>query len=400
MSLQLITRNRDLKALQDDGYEVDINSDHLVIYNVPYVNAKKQVKRGTLVSVLDLAGDVTVRPSTHVVMFSGEYPCYKNGDEISEIKCESLDNKKIGADLVVNYSFSSKPKEGYEDYYQKMTTYVAIISGHAEAVDPNATARTRCVIETNDPDSVFEYVDTASSRAGITALSNKLEINKLAIIGLGGTGSYILDLVAKTPVREIHLFDGDDFLQHNAFRSPGAPSIDELREIPKKVNYLASRYIPMRKNIISHDFRISAENVDELNDMDFVFLCVDKGIVKLPIIEKLESVGIPFIDVGMGLQLVDDRLHGIISVTVSTVHQRDHVREKKRIGFSSGGVDEMYSQNIQIADLNMLNAALAVIKWKKILGFYADLEHEYFSAYTIDGNHLTNEDKLEAKPCS
>ena len=53
-------------------------------------------------------------------------------------------------------------------------------------------------------------------------------------MGLGGTGSYVLDLVAKTPVWEIHLFDGDAFLQHNAFRSPGAPSLDELEAQPPK----------------------------------------------------------------------------------------------------------------------------------------------------------------------
>ena len=156
----------------------------------------------------------------------------------------------------------------------------------------------------------------------------------------------------------------------------------------------------MRKKIIPHGFFINAENINELDDMDFVFLCVDRGDVKLPIIERLESVDIPFIDVGMGVELGDDRLCGIVRVTASTAHQRDHIREKKRIGFSDGGVDEIYSRNIQIADLNMLNAALAVIKWKKILGFYTDLEREYFSAYTIDGNHLTNEDKLEAKTCS
>ncbi|WP_318271316.1 ThiF family adenylyltransferase [Sphingobacterium cellulitidis] len=46
----------------------------------------------------------------------------------------------------------------------------------------------------------------------------KLERQKIAIIGLGGTGAYILDMVAKTPVKEIHLFDGDSFDQHNAFR--------------------------------------------------------------------------------------------------------------------------------------------------------------------------------------
>ena len=30
----------------DDGYEIDVKSGHLVISNVPYVNAEKQVRRG------------------------------------------------------------------------------------------------------------------------------------------------------------------------------------------------------------------------------------------------------------------------------------------------------------------------------------------------------------------
>ena len=84
--------------------------------------------------------------------------------------------------------------------------------------------RTRC----------FRYMDTASGRAGIGAISEQLATGPVAIVGLGGTGSYILDLVAKTPVREIHLFDGDRFGQHNAFRSPGAPHIDTLRQTPPK----------------------------------------------------------------------------------------------------------------------------------------------------------------------
>jgi len=41
----------------------------------------------------------------------------------------------------------------------------------------------------------------------------------------------------------------------------------------------------------------------------------------------------------------------------------------------------------------MLNAALAVIKWKKLFGFYFDFEQELSSTYTIDGNHLLNEDQ-------
>src|SRR5208283_2007647 len=119
---------------------------------------------------------------------------------------------------------------GYKDHYEKMTTYAAIISNPARTIDPHATAQTFPVIEAEDEDSVFHYLDTASSRAEITAVTRKLELKKLAIVGVGGTGSYVLDLTAKTPVKEIHLFDGDGFLQHNGFRSPGAPSSEELGE--------------------------------------------------------------------------------------------------------------------------------------------------------------------------
>ena len=37
--------------------------------------------------------------------------------------------------------------------------------------------------------------------------------------------------------------------------------------------------------------------------------------------------------------------------------------------------------------------ALAVIKWKKLFGFYLDLDDEHHCTYTLDGNMLLNEDK-------
>jgi hypothetical protein len=36
-----------------------------------------------------------------------------------------------------------------------------------------------------------------------------------------------------------------------------------------------------------------------------------------------------------------------------------------------------------------------VVQWKQHYGFYADLEHEHYAAYTVDGNHLLNEDQPE-----
>ncbi|MDT8870736.1 hypothetical protein RAA17_05285 [Komagataeibacter rhaeticus] len=77
-----------------------------------------------------------------------------------------------------------------------MTTYVAVISGPATTLQPGVSARPYAPPEPED-ESPFNYMDTASARAGIGALTERLTRDRVAIIGLGGTGSYVLDLVAK-----------------------------------------------------------------------------------------------------------------------------------------------------------------------------------------------------------
>jgi hypothetical protein len=247
-------------------------------------------------------------------------------------------------------------------------------------------------VRTDQEDSVFKYIDTASSRAEINAVSKKLELGKIAIAGLGGTGSYVLDLVVKTPVKEIHLFDGDIFFQHNAFRCPGAPSGEELDEKLSKVIYFERIYSKMRHGIVAHPEYLGPQNLDQLKGMDFVFLCMEGGSKRL-VVERLEQLGVPFVDVGMGVYLKNESLGGTIRTTTSTNAKRDHVRTKNRIPFSDGTEKNEYDKNIQIADLNALNAALAVIKWKKLFGFYIDQEREHFSTYAIGGNDMNNEDQ-------
>ncbi len=396
MSQQLINRSLDLKKLQDDGYEIEIRSNHLLLKNVPYLNSQRQVRRGTLVSTLTLAGDKTTTPDDHQTHFSGEVPCNEDGSPNSKILNQST-KRSLGPDVEIDHSFSAKPKENggrYEDYYQKMTTYVAILEGPAQAIDSSATAKTFAVIS-DEKESVFKYLDTASSRAGIGAVTAKLRGGKIGIIGLGGTGSYVLDQVAKTPVDEIHLFDGDIFLQHNAFRCPGAASIEDLSKQLNKAEYFGLLYSKMRSGIVVHPHEIGASNIELLKEMSFVFICIDNGPAKRVIVARLEEWKIPFVDVGIGVYLVDDKLGGVIRVTTSSERKRKHIHEKQRISFGDAGDGNEYNKNIQIGDLNGLNAMLAVIKWKKMMGFYLDLEDEHFSTYTIDGNALCNEDKLD-----
>ncbi len=163
-------------------------------------------------------------------------------------------------------------------------------------IKPDATARSLAVKEMKADESVFRYADNGVARAGLTEITRRLEVEKLAIFGLGGTGSYILDLVAKTPVKEIHLFDDDVLLNHNAFRAPGAPTLDELRAPPLKVNYFAAIYGRMHRGIRPHAEFISEKNLELLDGVRFAFLCFDDAPAKVKLIEHLEAGKVSFYD--------------------------------------------------------------------------------------------------------
>lgn len=330
------------------------------------------------------------RPITWSPSLAG-VPCDQHGTLLTKI-INNTNRTRLAEGLDADCMFSSKPLVGfYEDYYAKITSYVTMLCGPAQVIDPTATARTYPVIRASGDDSVFRYLDSASSRARISALTDKLALPKVAIIGLGGTGSFILDLIVKTPIREIHLYDRDRLYAHNAFRAPGAASVDELDAALTKVEYYRRKYEVMRRGIVAHPVHVDEANIDELRAMAFVFLAMDSGPAEKFIVRKLQEFGIPFIETGMGVYRVREMLGGIVRVTASTPEFGEHVWDRQRIPFGDEEDDE-YDRNIQTADLNMLNAVLAVLKWKKLYGFYLDQEHEMFMTYTIGGNQLHNYD--------
>jgi len=154
-------------------------------------------------------------------------PRDKNGRSIDGLVHDGVERWSASPGLTATCGFSQKPEGGYPDFYEKVTYYAAMVIGPAQAVDPDATPFTFKPVETDEHDGVFVYVDTFSSRAGITELNALLAPDKVVIIGLGGTGAYLPDLLAETPVVAPHLYDGDFLRTHNAFRAPGAASIDD-----------------------------------------------------------------------------------------------------------------------------------------------------------------------------
>lgn len=380
MSSALISRNPDLTRLRDEGYDVAVHEGYLLVRGVPYVNTERQVRLGTLVSALTLAGDETVRPACHTVHFAGEQPCHLDGSPIQQI-FHQVGGTTLGG-VHAERSFSNKPPDGFADHYAKFTSYANILSAPAQVLDPTVTARTYPPTPNEDDASPFQYVDTATSRANITELTRKFAGLKVAIVGLGGTGSYVLDLISKTPLGEIHLFDGDRFLQHNAFRAPGAHSLEALRGAGTKAGYLARVYSALHRRVVAHEFPVNQSNVAMLREFDYVFLCVDSGSARRVVSHELAAARIPLIDVGMGLTLIDDKLTGVLRVTTSTPALPGLI-SGGRFASLEDAPNDVYSQNIQIADLNALNATLAVLKWKKLVGFYHDDLREHHSTFAV-----------------
>ena len=391
MSQRPIARSPDLMKLRNEGFDIRMEGGYLVVRDIPYLKSEGVIDRGKLACALSCADDVAGPPADHTAHFIGSHPCNADGTLMVEI-VNSANAVVISADITTNFYLSAKPKprDNYRDFHEKITAYVRRLSEPAEDVDSTVTAKTFPFVEAAENESVFHYVDMATSRADLGEVSRKLLLGRVAILGLGGTGSYILDLISKTPVGEIHLFDGDTFSQHNAFRAPGAASGAELLPRPYKVDYFHGIYSKMRKGIVPHREFVSDENLDKLTGMDFVFMSMEAGPVKARVAEKLLAQGTPFIDVGMGVYLKNGALGGTLRTTVGTSAKYDHLADL--MPCTDGGLKNEYDKNIQIADLNALNAAFAVIRWKKIFGFYADQRGEHYSTYAITRNETNNEE--------
>jgi hypothetical protein len=114
--------------------------------------------------------------------------------------------------------------------------------------------------------------------------------------------------------------------------------------------------------------------------------CVDKGSARSAIFDLLLAKRIPFIDVGMGLDRKRGSLSGMVRVTYYSAERGVEVRAKELAEMVDAPDDE-YRKNIQISELNALNAALAVLRYKQIRGFYiddSDLYHALFGVNDLD----------------
>lgn len=373
MSRQLASHNDDIRRLVEKGFAVSEDSNYLVVRDIPYLDADLKLAIGAFVATLVAIDEHRVQQDNHQVWFAGGVPHGFDGRPIPNLgdsPC-ALHLSPASSDVVVQRQFSNKPliAQRFVDFFEKIESYTNIIAGPAmERYGANPyTFRVPAEVA---QDPIFKFRDTLTSRAEITDLTACFRDEIVAVIGLGGTGSYVLDFMVKAPVAEVRAFDADRFHVHNAFRSPGHVDPSEFDKTKAEV-YLA-RYDNFRHRLSTKATYIDGSSDDELRGVTFAFVCVDKGAARAAIFQALMERKIPFIDVGMGLKRKDQGLGGMLRVTYFPTEHGEEVMRKAHAPLRDDPED-LYRAKVQIGELNALNAALAVTRYKQLRGFYKDL---------------------------
>ena len=115
---------------------------------------------------------------------------------------------------------------------------------------------------------------------------NKLQNIKIAIVGIGGVGGYVLEGLVRSGVMNITLIDGDKIDPTNLNRQIISTS-NNIGEL--KVNEAAKRVLQINPNVIVNKFSIflTKENIQEIidNDFDYIIDACDDVDVKIELIK-------------------------------------------------------------------------------------------------------------------
>lgn len=379
-----LENHKDIAALIERKISVSFINAHLVINDVPYLNEAGELKWAKLAAPLSQPTPETLgKPVNHQMFWSGAYPYFLDGTKIP-VNQIAADVDLAGSKFEIH--LSNKPDEGFDNYLDLVEHYVALISAPATE-RYGATPFTGAKYDVPEEVSAFRISDTFSAKAEITDLNQKVAKDRIAIIGLGGTGSFVMDFISKTPVYSIDAYDFDVFEVHNAFRSPGEFHPDDFGN-PKTTVY-ERKYGPLRHRLTVHNRKVGAGDAELFSETTFAFVCIDDGEARAEICDMLIALKIPFIDVGMGVEKEHGALDGLIRTTVFDENSASRARSE----IPTDPRDELgaYRVYVQIAELNALNAAIAVICYKKFRGFYCADELYYQNYISLGGSNWIRE---------
>jgi len=374
--------------LVDEGFQVTVEGGYLIVDRVPYVVSAGQVGWGALICAYRNVDGVPQLDGDHQCWFTGTVPCTAEGVSLANTLVSNAQLQMIGG-RQVHCHLSNKPDPigaFFDNHYNKIIHYVRKITRHARDVDPTVSATSTGSFHYRQKPSVFFYPNDAIALGGLDAYADKVRLRRVCIVGAGGTGSYLLDALAKEEIEQVDIYDHDVIEPKNVYRMPSAMTPEDAFAQHPKAPWLAARYAVMRHGITGHAVRIDACNTHLLAGADFVFIAFDHGPSRGLIARFLVDQKIPFIDVGIGVDKVPEATALIARARVTFVTP-DTAALLDELPIADDTADAVYN-NIQVLELNALNAMLAVIRFKQYLGFYAAEETPSVIKYISSWNML------------
>lgn len=219
-------------------------------------------------------------------------------------------------------------------------------------------------------DQAVFYVQKLGEEGGAWARSpeedwrRQVEGIRIAVVGAGGTGMHLIDILSKTSVRSIEVWDEDVIEVRNTWRWPGGQERWKNLEGQKKARGAGEEYSNGRTTVNPHDEMVTKENMDTVTEADYVFVAVDCREARNMIINACIAKGTPCIDVGMGVEVREGKLKGSVRVHI----YRDTANEAYTTP-EIEGAQQAYEAT-EVPEANALNAALAVTEWRRIAGQY------------------------------
>lgn len=356
------------------GWHIDVAEDHIAVEGVPY-----RQQDGTfgvcqvMVWVLEDGLTMTAPPdgsgATHAARLrgvSGGKAYHANGDPVGNV---------IWTDSSHECVISIKLDSGnYEDAWHALLNYCSIVAAAAQAGGGQETQR---------KDRVFQFEILGENTPDIREWQDKARGQKIGIVGLGGVGLWLLDIMSKTDVSEIRIWDGDHIEGRNLVRAPGWAGQDGIGQ--NKAEYFGHLYSQFRTGIsVYPEYLDPGDPSNTLDSLDFVFIAIDRADTRGALCERLEQSGVSFVDVGMGIERQHGEVRGSLQVFFSG---KDAGRW--RIGIPTiVGIGEQEYHVLQLADLAALNASIAVGMWRRHVRQYARDSKDWLVRYSVESNTL------------
>jgi len=207
---------------------------------------------------------------------------------------------------------------------------------------------------------------------------------RVAIIGLGGVGAWIADIVVKADPREVHGWDHDCIEPKNILRMPGG--IDPNVWIGRpKASWFQKTYSLIHTNVHGHNAKVQSENLQEvIEGITFAFVAVDEADDRMMVCDALANAGIPFVVAGLSPVRKDKRVK--VSIRIVTAHIGVPSWREAIPQVGQAGQDDYGS--LDLPDVYSVTASWAIQSWRKMRGQFWQEQREECLDYSASDQSL------------